>query len=592
MDTEQKLMSLINSVRVLTSTLDLDEVLHQLIKEVLNVIEGSNASVLFLYDEKLNKLYAKTAAGFDMEYLKHILLDPGEGMSGKTFVSRKGRIFLSKEDTTKGMENISPETKEYYKKSLGVLRYPASSLCVPLISKDECIGVLTVDIYDKNVEFDEQDLKLLETFAVQATIAIENALLFSRNERTKKIHEELSKVSLSQGGLVDITKALSELINCNVAVYNEFYDVLESSSFEAGTAAREVVEQFGDLIHGAIRKDTVTNERIDLAHNKTDVYFFPIKTDKYTIGLLTIFLREGSILDPLDRFAVEQASVIFALEMNRRERTAFNDLKYSGYVLDQLLHNQYNQLSLHQLSKLNFFEDKNHKYISVQTYIKDPLLSLKKISDKKHQLLRLIYREISHSHFKTLVLDKNMEIIFMFVVPSHMNEESIYEQIKKLFTVLQHRSSVNFNLSLLIGMGRIVNTLEEVQLSYRDALKCIDYLQSTNIEDTILSYHQLGIQRLFLKTEIDELKDFVDDTLGSIVSYDEKNEAGLLQTLKIYFECNQNMAQSAKKLYVHTNTIKYRLRTIKQILNLDSLDGRKAFDLQLGLYIYEYLNIQ
>lgn len=591
MDTEKKLMSLINSVRVLTSTLDLDEVLHQLIKEVLNVIEGSNASVLFLYDKKLNKLYAKAAAGFDMKYLKNIFLDPGEGMSGKTFLSRKGRMFLTKQDTIEGMLNISPESKELYRKARGNFQYPESSLCIPLISKEECIGVLTVDNYDENVEFDEQDLKLLETFAVQATIAIENAMLFSRNERTKKVHEKLSKVSLSQGGLIEITKALAELIHCKVAVYNEYYDVLESSSIDAENTAIDVVQQFGDLIHEAISTDAVTYKSIDLDHNKTDVYFFPVKTDKYTIGLITIFLEEGSILDPLDRFAVEQASVIFALEMNRRERTVLNDLKYSGYVLDQLLHNQYNELSLNQLSKLNFFEDKNHKYISVHTYIKDPLLSLKKSSDKKNQLLRLIYREISNSNYKTFVLDKNMEIIFMFVIPSHADEERIYEQLKKLFTSLQHRSHVNFNLSILIGMGRIVSTLEEVQLSDRDAKKCIDYLQSTNIEETIVTYHQLGVQRLFLNTQKNELKDFVDEVLGVIISYDEKYETELLQTLKVYLECNHNMAQSAKKLYVHTNTIKYRLKTIKQILNVDSLEGRKAFDIQLGIYLYEYIKI-
>jgi sugar diacid utilization regulator len=277
--------------------------------------------------------------------------------------------------------------------------------------------------------------------------------------------------------------------------------------------------------------------------------------------------------------------------MNRRERTVLNDLKYSGYVLDQLLHNQYNELSLNQLSKLNFFEDKNHKYISVHTYIKDPLLSLKKSSDKKNQLLRLIYREISNSNYKTFVLDKNMEIIFMFVIPSHADEERIYEQLKKLFTSLQHRSHVNFNLSILIGMGRIVSTLEEVQLSDRDAKKCIDYLQSTNIEETIVTYHQLGVQRLFLNTQKNELKDFVDEVLGVIISYDEKYETELLQTLKVYLECNHNMAQSAKKLYVHTNTIKYLLKTIKQILNVDSLEGRKAFDIQLGIYLYEYIKI-
>jgi hypothetical protein len=591
MNIEKKLLSLINSVRVLTSTLDLDEVLHQLINEALNVIEGSNASVLFLYDKKLDRLYAKTAAGFDMNHLKKVLLKPGEGMSGKTFLSQKGRIFLSKTDTTLGMENISEETREHYGGALGDFQYPASALCVPLISKEECIGVLTVDIYDKNVQFDESDLQLLETFAVQATIAIENAMLFSRNERTKKVHEELSKVSLSQGGLGEITKSLAGLIHCKVAVYNEFLDVLVSSSLDAENAALELVGKSEGLFHQAIKNEGVTYENIEVLQKRTGVYLFPIKTYKYTIGLLTIFLEDEAILDPIDRFAVEQGSVIFALEMNRRETSAINDLKYSGYVLDQILHNGYNDLSLNQLSKLNIFEDENYRYVSIQAYIQDPLLTIKEFSDKKNQLLRFIYREISGFQIKTLVLDKNMEIIFLLMVQNQVSEGEIQAQLTKLFKTLQKRSSEMLQLSVLIGIGRIVNHLEEVQLSYRDTQKCIDYLQSTNIKETILSYKQLGTQRLFLKTERNELQEFVTDMLGTIITYDQQNDTELLHTLKVYLESNQNMAQTAKKLYVHTNTIKYRLNSIKELVNTDYLDGRKAFDLQLGLYVLEYLNV-
>ncbi|MDQ0252995.1 sugar diacid utilization regulator [Evansella vedderi] len=592
MNTEKKLISLINSVRVLNSTRDLDTVLNQLIKEVLNVIEGSNASVLFLYDKKINKLYAKAAAGFDMKYLKHILLEPGEGMSGRTFLSQKGRIFHSKEDTTKGMKDVSEEILDLYGKSLGGFQYPSSAICVPLMSNEECIGVLTVDIYDKENEFNEDDLKLLETFAVQATVAIENATLFSKNERTQKMHEELSKVSLSQGGLSEITKALSGIIEAKVAVYNEYFDVLVSSSSEAGDVAAAVVQHFPELMQRVIHHErTVIYEKIQLFNNDKGVYFFPVYADKYIIGLLAIFLDGGDILDPLDMFAVEQASVIFALEMNRRESTAIKDLKYSGYVLDQLLHRELNELSLNQLAKLHIDESEKYQFVAVKSYMNEALLSIKEISEKKHLLLRAINREILKLPFKTFVLDKDIEIICMFVFPLHFTEENIYKEIKKVYSSIQGHAQEKFHLSLLIGMGRIVTSLQEVKASYRDAEKCVDYLQSSNLKSTFLAYHQLGIQRLFLKTEKSELNDFVKDTLGPIIAYDERNETDLLETLKVYLESNQNMAQTAKKMYVHTNTIKYRLKTINQILQIESLSGRIAFDLQLALYIQEYVPV-
>ncbi|WP_273127775.1 helix-turn-helix domain-containing protein [Bacillus weihaiensis] len=592
MNTEKKLMGLINSVRVLTSTLDLDEVLNHLIEEVLNVIEGANASVLFLYDKKIDRLYAKTAAGFDMEHLKKISLKPGEGMSGKTFLSRKGRIFLSETDTVEGMENISDHTMKYYGDALGQLRYPASALCVPLISKEDCIGVLTVDIYEKNVQFDESDLQLLETFAVQATIAIENAILFSRNERTKKMHEELSKVSLSQGGLEEITKTLAGLIDSKVAVIDEFLDVIVSSTVQAEKTAKKLAITYERLFEQAMKDEGVIYETIELEQNQqTRVYLFPIKTYKYTIGYLTIFLEGEAILDTIDRFAVEQASVIFALEMNRRETSTINDLKYSGYILDQILQNGYSALSHNQLSKINFFDNQNDRYVTVQAYIKDPLLSIKEFSDKKNQLIRYIYREITGLQFKTLVLDKNMEVVFLLMVPSRVEEAELQRQLTKVFNQLQKRAKEMLDISLLVGIGRMVPHLKEVQSSYRDTQKCIDFLQSTNHLNMILSYQELGTQRLFLKTERNELKDFVNDMLGPIITYDQENSTELLATLKVYLESNQNMALAAKRLYVHTNTIKYRLNTIKEIVSIDHLDGKKAFDLQLGLYVQEFLQL-
>ncbi|APH06441.1 helix-turn-helix domain-containing protein [Bacillus weihaiensis] len=592
MNTEKKLMGLINSVRVLTSTLDLDEVLNHLIEEVLNVIEGANASVLFLYDKKIDRLYAKTAAGFDMEHLKKISLKPGEGMSGKTFLSRKGRIFLSETDTVEGMENISDHTMKYYGDALGQLRYPASALCVPLISKEDCIGVLTVDIYEKNVQFDESDLQLLETFAVQATIAIENAILFSRNERTKKMHEELSKVSLSQGGLEEITKTLAGLIDSKVAVIDEFLDVIVSSTVQSEKTAKKLAITYERLFEQAMKDEGVIYETIELEQNQqTRVYLFPIKTYKYTIGYLTIFLEGEAILDTIDRFAVEQASVIFALEMNRRETSTINDLKYSGYILDQILQNGYSALSHNQLSKINFFDNQNDRYVTVQAYIKDPLLSIKEFSDKKNQLIRYIYREIAGLQFKTLVLDKNMEVVFLLMVPSRVEEAELQRQLTKVFNQLQKRAKEMLDISLLVGIGRMVPHLKEVQSSYRDTQKCIDFLQSTNHLNMILSYQELGTQRLFLKTERNELKDFVNDMLGPIIAYDQENSTELLATLKVYLESNQNMALAAKRLYVHTNTIKYRLNTIKEIVSIDHLDGKKAFDLQLGLYVQEFLQL-
>ncbi|WP_163527021.1 helix-turn-helix domain-containing protein [Halobacillus ihumii] len=592
MESEKRLMSLIHSVRVLNSTRDLSEVLHQLIKEVHNVIGGANASVLFLYDKQSGFLYAKSAIGFDMEFMKHARLRPGEGMSGRTFLLKKGNIFYSEEDTAYGMSNIPKETENYYARALGKMEYPESAICVPLLSNNECIGVLTVDIYEKGIQFDEADLQLLETFAGQAAIAIENATLFSQNERTKRIHEELSKVSLSKGGLSDITRSLAGLIDHQVLVFNQFMESLAVSSQGVEHLAHDLKDKFSSLLEASLTKSGFSSHRVTLFQQGHFIYFFPIKTERMTLGLLTIIIKDYSELDPLDKIAIEQAIPIFAMEIDRQERLLAEDFNNSGTILEQLIHAPYDELSSNHLAKLNFPEHDSHHYVIVHLFIKNPLLAFEKISSKKQQLMRIIYREVSNLSYKTLVYDKNMEITLMFTVSSSLDEERIFQRLEKLFSKIIKTSSEKLDLANLAGFGQVVKKLKNVHLSYTDAKRCVQYLQTAYKGESLLTYKQLGPYRLFLKFDRKELKEYAEAILGVIINYDHNHGTELLKTLQVYLESNQNMEKSSKQLFVHVNTVKYRLKTIYKILRVEELSGREAFELQLGLRILEYLDMK
>lgn len=176
MNVEKQLLSLIKASQVLTSTWDLDEVLKLLIKEVLDVFDWADASVLFLYDANRDKLIAKSALGFDMDYLEKVTLQPNEGMSGKTFQLKQAKLFTSGADTRRGMSDITPKNLDYYRKALGGRKIlPTSTICAPLITHGECYGVLTIDSFSEEVQFTHSNLSILQTFANQAMIAIENA---------------------------------------------------------------------------------------------------------------------------------------------------------------------------------------------------------------------------------------------------------------------------------------------------------------------------------------------------------------------------------------------------------------------------------
>ena len=140
-NSEKKLLSLINATQVITSSLDVTTVIERLIEEVLHVIDGADAGVLFMHTPETNRLTARQAIGYDLEHLKKIHLSAEEGMTGKVFHQKEAMIFSSQDDVAKNMLDLFPQYTENYTKAVGALRYPQCAVCAPLLDKqNHCIG--------------------------------------------------------------------------------------------------------------------------------------------------------------------------------------------------------------------------------------------------------------------------------------------------------------------------------------------------------------------------------------------------------------------------------------------------------------------
>jgi hypothetical protein len=583
LNSEQGLKSLIKATKLLTSTRDLDEVLNLLINEVLQVIKQADGAVFFIYDKKSDQLVPKSSAGFDMDFLKLIHLNPNEGMTGKTFTSKKAQVFSTKNDTSDGMSNLHTKNQELYQQSLGSLQYPTSTICAPLLSNDECIGVLTIDSFSEDVLFTELDLSLLQTFANQAIIAIENAKLFTQITRSNQIHNELTNVYIAQKGLPEITLSLSKLINKPVCVYNEFFDLLAFSSPYVEKLAGEAKSEYFSLFKRSFSKDIVSHEQIEIEGRVFDLYFFPIKAEKVKYGMLTIFLEKNQELDPLDLLAVEQATMVFALEMISQDRYITDYFKYEGYILEQLLEAPANGYHLLQDSKFQL--SKRNSFVFVYMEISDAYLRFSELKTIRQKFSRLIYRELKYFKYKSLVVEAPSQYKILFMIDEFSPEDEVVFDVTNLLNRIAEKGKLRIDC----GLGRVFKQIEDVRLSLHDSIKCVEYLKKVDAGKSVYSYHELGIKRFFLNLDEKELHDFSYGRIGALINYDHANQTELLFTLKSYLECNQNITETAAKSFVHINTIKYRLEKIKKLLNEKELSGKKLFDLQLAIYIYEYL---
>ncbi len=90
---------------------------------------------------------------------------------------------------------------------------------------------------------------------------------------------------------------------------------------------------------------------------------------------------------------------------------------------------------------------------------------------------------------------------------------------------------------------------------------------------------------------VESLADIYAAVLKPLDDYDSQNESFLSETLYEYIQSGQNISQTAAKLFIHRNTMLYRLQQIKQIINFDIKETDSLYIIQTAFYIKKLLNI-
>ena len=138
-----------------------------------------------------------------------------------------------------------------------------------------------------------------------------------------------------------------------------------------------------------------------------------------------------------------------------------------------------------------------------------------------------------------------------------------------------------------VGIGTVVGNVKEIARSYKEARVALEVGKVFEDEKNILSYEDLGIGRLIyqLPTTLCEL--FLTEVFkkGSIDELDQET----IFTIQKFFENNLNVSETSRQLYVHRNTLVYRLDKIQKITGLDLRVFDHAIIFKVAMMVNKYL---
>lgn len=162
------------------------------------------------------------------------------------------------------------------------------------------------------------------------------------------------------------------------------------------------------------------------------------------------------------------------------------------------------------------------------------------------------------------------------------------EELEKMAASIEETMKTELGIRTVIGIGTISEHLRELADSYKEAQTAIDVGKVFDTEKSIINYERLGIGRLIYQLPTTLCEIFLSEVFkkNSIDSLDQET----LFTINKFFENNLNVSETSRKLFVHRNTLVYRLEKIKKLTGLDLRQFDHAIVFKVALMVRKYLS--
>ncbi len=161
------------------------------------------------------------------------------------------------------------------------------------------------------------------------------------------------------------------------------------------------------------------------------------------------------------------------------------------------------------------------------------------------------------------------------------------EKLESVANTIVDMMSAEAMLNVRVAYGTVVQELKDVSKSYKEAKMALDVGKIFYAEKNIAAYSALGIGRLIYQLPVNLCQIFIEEIFGENVPSDLDEE--MLNTLNKFFENNLNVSETARQLFVHRNTLVYRIEKIQKNTGLDLRSFDDALTFKIALMVVNYM---
>lgn len=406
------------------------------------------------------------------------------------------------------------------------------------------------------------------------------------------VHKKFTNMMIKGYSLHSLIENLGSLLKCPVLLLDPIGDITSFSHHFRTETMKMKMENVSEHLKSDIdnyrKKSELTLDIQNSHYSSISIKMFEVKTMYQYPYLLVIFSPE-KLAYPSSQIAIEQASTIISFTLLKNEAIKENSRLLENNFFSSLVDgNIATKQEMILRGKQHGLID-NLKYVCIVCKIdNDEQEDLQKSTDFMKSLYDYLYKFFNKSFLKidtkNIVFMKDAYFVILMQLPTSI-DAPIKSIIKERLKEFQNEAYSHLKISLSFGVGNVFNDITYIPITYEEAVNAWKQGETLFQNKFINFYETKQLKELMRLIPEKDLRKFYENTLRSLAYPKSRDDEDLVNTLFVYLDNNCEIAITSRKLYVHRNTVKYRIAKCEDILNYSVHDSQNTLHLRIALLL-------
>ena len=370
-------------------------------------------------------------------------------------------------------------------------------------------------------------------------------------QRTMEIHAQLDEVASSGGGYVGLADALHRLTGFPIAIEDRYGNLKAWAPCDAPDPYPKP--------NRSDRESLLRNLSSDRHAKRRDGRVIALASPRSDVSGTVALVDPAGEADRFAFIALEHAATVLGMELARLTSMAEVEHRLRRELVEELLTGTGDEGVLQRAHAFGYDLNQEHRVVIVHGR-----------RAESERLLHFVRQAIREAGVASLMIVKGQAVTL--ISPAKLDWEVLRRRVEEL----GGRGS-------RVAVGSVCIQPSEFPRSHREAQLAVALQENTGDGHLVLTWESLGAYQILSTVEdLQGVERFVQQQLGRLLEHDSQRNAELVETLYRFLESGCNQATAAAALFVHRNTVKYRLDRISMITGWDLADPDRRFNLQLA----------